>query len=35
MEFYSYAVKNVELAGPTYFNPLLKETSKMAYLNKQ
>jgi len=35
MEAYAYALKNVELSGPTLFAPLIKESMKIAEYNKQ
>jgi len=35
MEAYQYALQNVELSGPTYFNPLITEALKACAVNKQ
>ncbi|CAD8199413.1 unnamed protein product [Paramecium pentaurelia] len=34
MQTYSYALKNVQFNGPTYFNPILQEVIKIASLSK-
>ncbi|CAD8098693.1 unnamed protein product [Paramecium primaurelia] len=34
MQTYSYALKNVQFNGPTYFNPILQEVMKIAALSK-
>jgi len=35
MQAYMYAIKNVELSGPTYFNPIITEALKVASANLQ
>jgi len=35
MDAYAYAIRNVELSGPTYFAPLITEACKVAEMNKQ
>lgn len=35
MNLYKVALPNVELSGPTYFGPLIEQTSKLAYVCKQ
>lgn len=35
MDTYAYALKNVELAGPTLFGPLIKQAMQVAQANKQ
>lgn len=35
MNAYSYALKHIELSGPTLFAPLIRETMKVAQFNKQ
>lgn len=35
MGMYQYSLKNVELSGPTYFNPILNETMKIAQSAQQ
>jgi len=35
MEAYSFALRNVELSGPTYFAPLITEACQVCEMNKQ
>jgi len=35
LDVYAHALTNVELSGPTYFNPLITEALKVCELNKQ